>query len=291
MTNRTVVRTTWPPMNVLIVRSRESASVLCLCGEIDESFGADLVDGEAAVITTNDAESRLLQGLPATLSLLLQCGPWTTGCAIALPEAATQSGEIGASLLVASMTRLTWSVTSSTVLRRPALTPQPSPLPEWIEIVFRDWMTTASISSAIEATALEAGLRQIHDDLDGSHQAAQSIEGEGKHHGDYWHAIMHRREPDYANSQYWFRRVSRHPVFAPLTREAAAVAEQFHNAQLTQWLPRVMPGGVWNSLAFVDCVAAAATTEDDAFRRAVEEIQYREMLLLCAQTYRDAVGM
>jgi hypothetical protein len=174
---------------------------------------------------------------------------------------------------------------------RPSLTPPgPGPLPYWMADAFRAWRAVADIRSATEATALEAGLRQIHGDLDGSHRAAQSIEGAGRQNGDYWHAIMHRREPDYGNSQYWFRQVGRHPVFAALAQEARQVAEHSAEAQLLDWLPRVLPEGRWNPLAFVDCVADAARQADGSFRRVVEELQYREMLLLFAQSCRDALG-
>lgn len=48
----------------------------------------------------------------------------------------------------------------------------------------------------VAATALRAGLLLWHDYLDESHALAQSIEGEGANQlGDYWHAILHRREP------------------------------------------------------------------------------------------------
>ncbi|MCH7686784.1 MAG: hypothetical protein IH899_08905, partial [Planctomycetes bacterium] len=80
------------------------------------------------------------------------------------------------------------------------------------------------ITSAADAVAVKAGLLLIHDYLDESHTLSQSIQGEGRHSaGDYWHAIMHRREPDDSNSKYWFRRVGEHPIFAALAEQADRV--------------------------------------------------------------------
>lgn len=56
--------------------------------------------------------------------------------------------------------------------------------------------------------------------LDESHRLSQGIETAD---GSFWHAIMHRREGDYANAKYWFRRVGDHPVFAALEEKAAAI--------------------------------------------------------------------
>src|SRR5438067_362975 len=58
-----------------------------------------------------------------------------------------------------------------------------------------------------------SGLWLLHDFLDESHKISQEIE---TIEGSYWHGIMHRREPDYGNARYWFRRVPKHDIFEPL---------------------------------------------------------------------------
>ena len=58
--------------------------------------------------------------------------------------------------------------------------------------------------------AVKSGLLLWNDDLDGCHKIAQELSDE---FGAYLHGVMHRREPDYGNSNYWFRRVGDHPLF------------------------------------------------------------------------------
>lgn len=57
--------------------------------------------------------------------------------------------------------------------------------------------------------ALAAGLWLYVDELDRSHSLSQSIDTPT---GSFWHAIMHRREGDFSNSHYWYRRVGKHPA-------------------------------------------------------------------------------
>ena len=54
-----------------------------------------------------------------------------------------------------------------------------------------------------------AGLWLAYTHLAECHRIAQSHESPD---GNYWHAIMHRREGDFWNSKYWFRRVGQHPM-------------------------------------------------------------------------------
>ncbi len=156
---------------------------------------------------------------------------------------------------------------------RPALTPGiGGAFSLWRGRLWSELRAQIPDANPVLLTALEAGLRLIHDDLDGSHRASQSIEGAGDHTGDYWHALMHRREPDYGNAKYWFRHVGRHPVFAKLAEE------------LTRHPPDGLPfaPSPWDPGRMVD--ACERVTERD--RAILEECQYREWLLLLDHTWR-----
>jgi hypothetical protein len=63
------------------------------------------------------------------------------------------------------------------------------------------------VRDADMARACLAGLWLRFDFLDESHRIGQEIETPT---GSAWHAIMHRREGDFGNSKYWWRRVGKH---------------------------------------------------------------------------------
>lgn len=58
-----------------------------------------------------------------------------------------------------------------------------------------------------------AGLWLYVDELDKSHTISQGIQDAT---GSFWHGIMHRREGDFGNSHYWFRRVGAHPAMTAI---------------------------------------------------------------------------
>jgi hypothetical protein len=239
------------------------------------------------LVTADDTEPRLLADPLSQRLIPYAALPWICGGAIPRSLVTPQTQTWGQAITAAD------GVTWFTAVKRPADTLRPALAP-------KPWKTASAAvrsliqaalprSSTAEVVALEAGWRQLFDDLDGSHRCSQSIEGDGRHQsGDYWHAIMHRREPDYGNSQYWFHQFATHPVFAGLPEEAKRIATEFASPKFADWLPRLMAGGRWDPMAFVSCCQAAASSPDAAFRAAVEELQYRELLLLLRQTIADA---
>jgi len=147
------------------------------------------------------------------------------------------------------------------------------------------------VASPPDLTALKAGVLLLGDSLDEGHRLAQSVEGEGVHAaGDYWHAIMHRREPDYSNSKYWFRRVGRHPIFARLAEKAAERLRATSSSQAEEWASRIGSNESWDPFAFVDLCEHCASAADCQFETAAREIQAVEMRLLLEQTFADAFG-
>lgn len=148
---------------------------------------------------------------------------------------------------------------------------------------------TGDVKDSVEAAALLAGWLQWHDFLDESHECSQSIEHEGRHrNGDYWHAIMHRREPDFGNSKYWFHHVGRHPVFSELADRAATILADCSDPRAAEWSSRLIRGGEWQPSAFVDLCSECVRDEDQPLSLAARALQRTEMLLLLRQTARDA---
>ena len=130
------------------------------------------------------------------------------------------------------------------------------------------------------ARACLAGLWLYHDFLGESHRISQSLHGR---EGSYWHGIMHRREGDYGNAKYWFRRVGPHPIHEALSLSARALAHDagadaaFGGASTT-----------WDPAAFVDLCEAACTGQSGA-ADLCQRIQEREWQLLFDYCYRRAI--
>jgi hypothetical protein len=128
-----------------------------------------------------------------------------------------------------------------------------------------------------------AGLWLRHDFLHESHEISQEINTTT---GSYWHAIMHRREPDFGNSKYWWRRVGQHPVFNDLH---AAAREEASRARGVKQAAELVEQEAWEPYRFVD-LCEAALDGDAALQELCMAVQMREWELLFDFCYRQAIA-
>jgi hypothetical protein len=134
------------------------------------------------------------------------------------------------------------------------------------------------IKDADMARLCVAGLWLFHDFLDQCHTIAQEIETPT---GSYWHAVLHRREPDYGNSKYWWRRVGSHPLLGTLGDVAAPFLSSNPKTKSLARTP-------FDPNAFVDlCEAARPATP---LEKVCLEIQHLEWQLLFDYCHRHAVN-
>ena len=119
------------------------------------------------------------------------------------------------------------------------------------KISSEELLAPAKIVSREDALLVKAAIYLKHGFLDESHKISQQVETPN---GSYWHAIMHRKEGDFGNSKYWYRRVGAHAVLATM-------------------------GEKWDALRFVD--QCARGTAPDALER-------KEFDLLLQHTIRCA---
>lgn len=140
----------------------------------------------------------------------------------------------------------------------------------------------ARIADRLAAACCRAGIWLLYDDLDASHAMSQGI---ATPEGSFWHGIMHRREGDFSNAKYWFRRVGAHPLYAPLgtaTQRLAMRNPAYPPLQL-------LKGGSFDPARFVDACAGAVRRGDldREFCCAVQQIEWELLFDFC---YRQAVG-
>jgi|SRR5579883_341213 len=111
----------------------------------------------------------------------------------------------------------------------------------------------ARIAAAKIPETLRAGLYLYFGCWNEAHEVAQNI---ATREGSYWHAIVHRQEPDAGNAGYWFGQVRTHPIFAQLSEAA---------------------GTPWNPRTFIQQCERARSAEE---KRRAQELQLLEWQLL-----------
>lgn len=162
----------------------------------------------------------------------------------------------------------------------PALGPDPRPGRLSIEKLDRLLSAAVAMDPPIgrnEQSLVRGLLLLWHDHLDEAHAVAQEMDSS---EGSYLHGIMHRREPDYGNAKYWFRRAGNLPIFSALAARAASASPEIRET--------VAASGRWDPLAFVDaCARANALGPGSELYQSVQAIQSAEFQLLLEHFLSD----
>jgi hypothetical protein len=106
--------------------------------------------------------------------------------------------------------------------------------------------------------------------FDECHEIVQDVHSS---EGSFWHAILHRQEPDSGNAAYWFRRVGNHPIYKDLTGAADEIVARYPEAEFRS-------GGKWDPFSFVMFCERARQQPGSPSEQAALEIQRAEWQLL-----------
>jgi len=138
------------------------------------------------------------------------------------------------------------------------------------------------LKSLLKASGLSSERRELiramillwHDHLDAAHAIAQNVEGAD---GAFVHGIMHRREPDFGNAAYWFRRVGRHPAFNEIASRTATVLQADSHRDL---LGELVRNREWDPFAFIDACEAASSKSgpNQGVLREMQRIEFNALL-------------
>ncbi|RCS40722.1 hypothetical protein DTL42_25505 [Bremerella cremea] len=129
-----------------------------------------------------------------------------------------------------------------------------SPVPEAYEKLKSlnvNSLSQRALQDRAMAEACLSGLWLRFNYLDQSHTISQDLPDST---GSYWHGIMHRREPDYSNAKYWFRRTGNHPAMVTLANKVNFLVANEKLDRKTQFLSEVN----WDPMAMVDACEAVA---------------------------------
>lgn len=129
------------------------------------------------------------------------------------------------------------------------------------------------VKDSAAAEMVRGGLLYAVDALDPAHRIFQEQKSDL---GSYWHGMMHRREADFDNARYWFRRAGRLPFFPRLHR--AAGEEWALGARQADWDPYLFTG---------ECEQARYGAET---AQELAKIQRAEFEVIFDYCWRQALG-
>ncbi len=134
-----------------------------------------------------------------------------------------------------------------------------------------------ALPAARRPKATISGLWVYFSAFEEAHAIAQDLKTK---EGAYWHAILHRQEPDPGNAAYWFRQVGSHPVFRRVAQAASEIVKRHRAAEFRS------NGRSWDPFAFITFCERARKQPGSPSETAAKEIQlaeWQELLDYCAR--------
>ncbi len=126
------------------------------------------------------------------------------------------------------------------------------------------------------AVRLRATALLYNDHHDEAHDLVQDLSDTD---GALIHGILHRREPDYWNAKYWFRRFVAHPAHLAMGRRLASLARTPAEVESVKAL--TLPGA-FDPFAFVDAVESVAKAPHGGamtqWLRRVQHAEFEELV-------------
>ncbi len=123
---------------------------------------------------------------------------------------------------------------------------------------------------------LRAAALLYHDHHNEAHDLVQDMTDR---EGALIHALVHRREPDFWNAKYWFRRVGDHPIYRALGEQLAGLKG---HAAATAVARSMNLTGTVDPLALTDaCESVMRSDSGDPvvrFLREVQEAEFRGLI-------------
>lgn len=241
---------------------------------------------EVAVVVPSERSvpRSLLDGFPESLRILLQ--RFTDQDLISIPRPVLQTADRRQtvwSLILQSGGAIASEVLPASAARFPELGPgHPGVSPS---VLKRRLEASPDISGldAFSMACLQSGVLLLWDHLEASHTISQNLEGEGSPRtADYWHGIMHRREPDLGNAGYWFRSLGYHPAFDSLRSKLADwMVEMQRPAEEIELVRRsLLNESKWNPFSVIDMDRLALNRPNGLEDRTLRVVMYLEMLNL-----------
>lgn len=140
------------------------------------------------------------------------------------------------------------------------------------------WAEALPRSARRQRLVLTAGLLQIFDFWDDSHEAAQQAGDLGERpYSASWHAICHRREPDPGNAGYWLAKARHNPIGNRLAEIIESSLDRL-DPGIRSLTERLIRGGEFQDRAMVE--ACCRPRPPDGEKRLLRQVQKLEMALL-----------